>query len=72
MEDNTKMYKVNRVNKTIAGIIIVGVTVCAVKEIELHTLDFFHQDQINNTMAASGNYSGQAIGAHWLVKTYSI
>lgn len=67
MEDNTKMFKVNGVNKTIAGIIIVGVTACAVKEIELHSLDLFHQDQITNTIAASGNYGGQAIGGDWLV-----
>lgn len=67
MEDNTKIFIENVINKTIAGVTIFAVTVCAVKEIELHSLEFFHQDQIHNAMAASGAYGGQAIGADFLI-----
>jgi hypothetical protein len=67
MEDNIKIFNGNVINKTVAGVTIFAVTVCAVKEIELHSSEIFHQDQIYNTIAATGAYGGQAIGGDWLI-----
>jgi hypothetical protein len=68
MIDNTKMF-----NKTIAGVTIFAISICSIKEkdFEQHSLEFFHQDQISLTPAASGAYGGQAIGGDWVINSFN-
>jgi hypothetical protein len=68
MIDNTKMF-----NKTILGVTIFAISICSIKEkdFELHSLEFFHQDQISLTPAATGAYDGQAIGGDLVINSFN-
>jgi hypothetical protein len=68
MIDNTKMF-----NKTIAGVTIFAISISSIKEkdFEQHILEFFHQDQISMTPAASGAYGEKAIGGDWLINSFN-
>jgi hypothetical protein len=66
MEDYTKIFEKICVNKSIAIGLISVVTISSIKDIELHSMEFFPQDQITLTPSATGAYGVQAIGGQWL------
>jgi hypothetical protein len=53
-------------NRGIAIGLISAVTICSVKEFELHSQNIVFSDTLINLPSASANYGGNAIGGQWL------
>jgi len=53
-------------NRGIAIGLISAVTICSVKEIELHSQDIVFSDTLINLPSASANYGGNVVGGQWL------